>query len=199
METFLKNFDADKLEKLDEEVTHNVSYLENIVSGVVKTYTAELDKIMCMIKTDVVDKTTPAPIEVIEKYFLELSNCLYFIGENSEKLGLYDSISKSIAKEAFNNNYMDSNFAIDDKGKKKTVAELTALAENATIYEQTLNDMYNKAYKVVKVKVAAGENMCSALSKILSRRMNELQLSSMQPATFTTTNRQILNEGEVFR
>lgn len=197
MGTFLED---DKLDTLTDSVAANVKHAKDIIDSVVKSYTGELDRIMCMIKTDIVDKTTPAPIEIIEKYFLELSNCLYFIGEESEKLGIYDSISKSVAKETFNNNYMSDELAFDEKGKKKTVAELTALAENASIYEQTVNDIYNKAYKTVKAKVSSAENMCSALNKIMSRRMSELQLSSTVPATFTTNpNKRILNEGEMFR
>lgn len=193
MPTFLED---EKLDTLTDSVAANVSYAKNIIDGVVKSYTGELDRIMCMIKTDVVDRTDPAPVEVVEKYFLELSNCLYFIGENAEKLGIYDSISKSVAKETFNNYYMDDAIATDEKGKKRTVAELTALAENASVYEQTVSDIYNKAYKTVKVKVSSAENMCSALSKIISRRMAELQLSATQPATFEA--RKILNEGEIF-
>ena len=193
MPTFLED---EKLDTLTDSVAANVSYAKNIIDGVVKSYTGELDRIMCMIKTDIVDKQEPAPVEVIEKYFLELSNCLYFIGENAEKLGIYDSISKSVAKETFNNYYMDDTIATDEKGKKRTVAELTALAENASVYEQTVSDIYNKAYKTVKVKVSSAENMCSALSKIISRRMTELQLSATQPATFET--KKILNEGDIF-
>lgn len=193
MPTFLED---EKLDTLTDSVAANVSYAKNIIDGVVKSYTGELDRIMCMIKTDIVDKQEPAPVEVIEKYFLELSNCLYFIGENAEKLGIYDSISKSVAKETFNNYYMDDTIATDGKGKKRTVAELTALAENASVYEQTVNDIYSRAYKTVKSKVSSAESMCNALSKIISRRMTEMQLSSTMPATFET--RKILNEGDVF-
>ena len=196
MSNFLTNLNKEKLEELENQVNENVLYIKDIMEGIVKSYTGELDRIMCMIKTDIVDKDIPASIEVIEKYFLELSNCLYFIGQESEKLGIYDSISKSVAKEVFNTNYMSDEIALDEKGKKRTVAELTALSENASIYEQTINDIYNKAYKIVKTKVSSAESMCGALSKIMSRRMSELQLSSMQPATFT--ERKILNEGNMF-
>ena len=189
MPTFLED---SKLDTIKDSVNENVKHAQDIIENVVKSYTAELDRIMCMIKTDIVERQDPAPIEIIEKYFLELSNCLYFIGENSEKLGIYDSISKSVAKETFNNYYMDDTTSKDEKGKKKTVAELTALAENASIYEQTVNDIYNKAYKTVKAKVSSAENMCNALNKIISRRMSEMQLSTTQPATFET--RKILNE-----
>ena len=196
MANFLDTLDKEKLDSMVENVNENVDYLKQIVDNVVSAYTKELDMIMSNIGNEIVDRNTPAPIELVEKYFLELSNCLYFIGEASEKLGIYDSISKAISKEAFNNAYMNDEIALDDKGKKRTVAELTALSENASLYEQMVSDVYNKAYKTVKIKVSAGESMCNALNKIMSRRMSELQLSSIQPSTFT--ERKILNEGNVF-
>ena len=196
MENSVKAFNDDKQrEKIDESlvaVDNASGYAYEILDKVVSGYTKPLDDIMISIKEEIVDNDIPAPIELVEKYFIELSNCLYFIGESSEKLGLYDSISKAVAKEAYNNSYTNDEIALDDKGKKRTVAELTALSENAVIYEQTVSDIYNKAYKTVKVKVSAGENMCSTLSKIMSRRMSEMQLSSTQPATFNT--KKILNE-----
>lgn len=194
-ETLLSNAES-AIDNTILKVNDASSYANEILNKVISSYTQPLDDIMLSIKREIVEKSIPAPVELVEKYFIELSNCLYFISEVAEKLGLYDSISKAVAKEAYNNSYINDEIALDDKGKKRTVAELTALSENATIYEQTVSDIYNKAYKTVKVKVAAGENMCSALSKILSRRMNELQLSSIQPSTFT--ERKILNEGEVF-
>ena len=201
MSDFKEEFlsDVERMSKVDSaiaKVETSTTYANEILEKVVNSYTNSLDVIMKSIKDEIVEQSVPAPIELVEKYFIELSNCLYFISESAEKLGLYDSISKAVAKEAYNNSYTSDEIALDEKGKKRTVAELTALSENATIYEQTVSDIYNKAYKTVKVKVAAGENMCSALSKILSRRMNELQLSSIQPSTFT--ERKILNEGDVF-
>jgi len=190
------SIDEEKLNEKIKNVEINVDYASKIIDETVSSYTCHLDTILAKIYTDIIEPSEPAPIEVIEKYFLTLSNNLYFVGEKVEKLGIYDSISKSVAKEAFNNFYMSDEISLDEKGKKRTVAELTALSENASIYEQTVNDIYNKVYKIVKAKISSAENMCSALSKILSRRMSEMQLSAMQPATFN--ERKILNEGEMF-
>lgn len=186
------NIECERLDEKIKTVENNVSYASKIIDETVSSYTCHLDTILAKIYNDIIEPSEPAPIEVIEKYFLTLSNNLYFIGEKVEKLGIYDSISKSVAKEAFNNFYMSDEISLDEKGKKRTVAELTALSENASIYEQTVNDIYNKVYKIVKAKISSAENMCGALSKVLSRRMSEMQLSSMQPATFET--KKILNE-----
>lgn len=186
------NIEYEKLNEKIKNVEDNVNYASKIIDETVSSYTCHLDTILAKIYTDIIETSEPAPIEIIEKYFLTLSNNLYFVGEKVEKLGIYDSISKSAAKEAFNNFYMSDEISLDEKGKKRTVAELTALSENASIYEQTVNDIYNKVYKIVKAKISSAENMCGALSKVLSRRMSEMQLSSMQPATFET--KKILNE-----
>ena len=162
-----------------------------ILSNVVAQYTAELDGIMHGVERDVLQVNNPA-IYTIEQYFLNLSSCLYFMCEQVEKLGVYDSISKSKAQETYNNSYLQYQFDTADKKKKPTVAELTALAENDSLYDKTVNDIYNKAYKIVKNKVAAAETMISTLSKILSHRVQESQL------TMTQTGRRILNEEVVF-
>lgn len=165
--------------------------ITNILSNVVSQYTKNLDEIMYGIERDILQVANPA-IYTIEQYFLNLSSCLYFMCEQVEKLGVYDSISKSKAQETYNNRYLQYQFDTTDKKKKPTVAELTAMAENDALYDKTVNDLYNKAYKIVKNKVSAAETMISTLSKILSHRVQESQM------TMTQTGRRILNEEVVF-
>lgn len=162
--------------------------VEDIISTVVSEYTADLDEIMHGIERDILQTANPA-IYTIEQYFLNLSSCLYFMCEKVEKLGVYDSISKSKAQEAYNNSYLKYQY---NNQKKPTVAELTAMSENDSLYDRTVNDLYNKAYKIVKNKVSAAETMISTLSKILSHRIQESQL------TVTQTGKRILNEEVVF-
>ena len=169
-----------------------------ILNKVVSEYTAELDNIMHGIERDILQTTNPA-IYTIEQYFLNLSSCLYFMCENVEKLGVYDSISKSKAQEVYNNSYLKYQYgeAVNPDSspanvKKPTVAELTALSEQDALYDKTLNDLYNKAYKIVKNKVSAAETMISTLSKILSHRVQESQM------TVTQAGKRILNEEVVF-
>ena len=190
-----------KIEERIPPITANSEELISILDNVVTQYTQELDRVMTNIKSEIISKPNPA-IYTIEKYFLELSSCLYFMCEQVERLGVYDSISKSKAQEVYNNSYLKYQYgeAVNPDGspanvKKPTVAELTALSERDALYDKTLNDLYNKAYKIVKNKVSAAETMVSTLSKLLSHRIQESQL------TTTQTGRQILNEsieGEVY-
>ena len=182
--------DKEKIISIVDKVGEDVEILDGIVYDVVNRYTEDLDNIMTNIKTEILDDNNPA-INTIEKYFLELSSCLYFMCEKVEKLGLLDSISKSNAQESYNTKYLQHQHN-SNTTKKPTVAELTALSESESLYDRTVNDMYAKAYKIVKNKISSAETMISTLSKILSHRIQESNL------TMTQTSRQILNEGELF-
>jgi hypothetical protein len=116
----------------------------------------------------------------IEKYIFELGNLLYFLGDRLEKMGIRDDVSKIAAKEVYNNAYTNAlmSSTVDGKGKK-TVAELTATAEEEAKYDTIMNCIYSRAYKQIKYKIDAGYEMLSSLKKILSRRMQEVQLTIM--------------------
>ena len=185
--SFLNNVDTNNVEKLMKETTENVMYFERITRDVVDTYSQDLDFIMGDIYKDIVCKDQP-PINTLEKYFLELSNCLYYMGDKLERLGVYDVMSKNAYKEVYNKKYLGLT-DIGDTKKKPTVAELTAIAENEAQYENIINDVYSKAYKIVKNKVDAATTMLNSISKIISKRMAEMQLNSVTPS-----GKQILNE-----
>lgn len=108
---------------------------------------------------------------------MALSNCLYFLGENVEKVGLYDDLSKAQAKEKYNTAYMDSVNPVN--GKKVTVAEAQTSAENAATYENMVSTIYARAYKMFRYKIDAAQTMLSSLSKMLSKRMQDQQLSGL--------------------
>ncbi len=169
-------------------VIKNVSMISSIVDSIVKSSTGELDKIMSEIKENIIKVESPS-VEILEKYFLELSNCVYFISEESERFGLYDAISKMSYKEAYNTAYMNPDGL---KKEKPTVAELTAYAEGKTISDSATNEIYLRVYKIIKTKLDMASTMISSLSKCISRRMSENSLSMAQKQDADT--RKILNE-----
>lgn len=192
MTTFLNNIDIDKVNELMNETQTNVEYFEKITEKVVLSYSGDLDKLMKDIYNDVLMKDQ-APLNTLEKYFLELSNCLYYMGDKLEHLGVYDVMSKNAYKEVYNKKYLGLTTDIGESKKKPTVAELTAMAESEAQYEGVVNDVYAKAYKIVKNKVDAATTMLNSISKIISKRMTEMQLNSVTPS-----GKQILNESYEF-
>ena len=168
--------------------------IQDILTNAIIGYTGKLDMLMGGVVTEVLSVDNP-PINLIEKYFMRLSNEVYFLSGKVEDLGLLDSISKLKAQEVYNNKYLEHQHSNDGVvgAKKPTVAELTAVAESNSIYEKTVNDIYSRAYKVVKNKISSAETMISTLSKVYSHRMQESKLTTEQ------TERQILNESEIFK
>lgn len=185
--------DNEKLNVSIEKTTGDSAQVMEIMDNVIKEYSKDLDAVMDNITKDILFDDNPA-IVTIEKYFLELSGCLYTMCEKVERLGVFDSISKSRAQDTYNTKYLEHQSSNMGKpgAKKPTVAESTATAEMESLYDKTVSDIYAKAYKVLKNKISAAETMVSTLSKILSHRIQESQMM------VTQTGRQVLNEGEVF-
>ena len=155
-----------------------MQYFDTVFLKVLDSYTHSLDDIMAEVHDNIVAAEYP-PTEVLEKYLLKLSNCIYFISERAEKVGIYDALTKTALKETYNKLYLDSqgsNVGVVG-AKKPTVAESTAIAENGSINESVINDLYNRVYKTIKVKIDCANTMISSISKVISRRMSEAQLS----------------------
>ena len=191
MNNIINSLDKNRIDEKIAEVEDNMSYFNSVFEKVVDGYTRSLDEIMAEIDDEIVTKDYPST-DVLEKYLLKLSNCIYFISERAEKLGIYDALTKTAFKETYNNIYLEnqsSNVGVVG-GKKPTVAESTAIAENGSVYEATINDLYNRVYKTVKAKLDSANTMLSSISKLISRRMNEMQNQYISPST----GRQILNE-----
>ena len=118
-----------------------------------------------------------AETPTLERYYLELTNMLYFMAQRVEQLNVYADMAKAQAKEVYNKSYLINSAAKDEKGKSmRTVAENTALAEEDSKYESTLETIYKSAYSVAKAKVQAGFEMVNTLRKILTVRGLEMQL-----------------------
>ena len=181
------NYTKQEVETTMQIIEENAKYFESVVDTTVTSYAKPLDDIMARINKDIIE-VEQVPLNTLEKYFFELSNCLYFMGEKLEKLGVYDSLSSSHYKEVYNTKYLGLT-DIGDAKKKPTVAELTASAENETLYENVVSDIYSKAYRMLRSKVEAATTMLNCISKIISKRMTEMQLNSTAPS-----GRQILNE-----
>lgn len=173
--SYLNNLDTDKLDRVLNETEDNVKYFEETLNDVVVAYSSHLDQLMRNIYMDIISQDAPS-LDVIEKYFLELTNAIYFMGDKLENLGVKDDMSKAQYKEIYNNAYLNNQIKDSDKKNKTTVAENQAVAESAAIYESTVNAIYNRAYKIVKYKIDAASEMVKSLSKIITKRLSESSL-----------------------
>lgn len=181
------------VEEYINNITDKVSTLDVILDDIINKYASQLDLLMEDIQKNIIDIDT-VPISTIENYFVSLSTEVYFMCSTVEKLGLFDSLSKAKAQETYNTKYLEYQHINDGiaGAKKPTVAEISARAETDSLYDSTMSDLYTRAYRTIKNKISAAETMISTLSKILSHRMQESQLTTQQ------VERQILNESNIF-
>ena len=119
---------------------------------------------------------------VLEKYLLELNNMLYFLGSKLENVGIRDDLTKMAAKETFNNVYLGAREKDVERRNKTTVAELTAIAEDASKYETVINSLYSRVYNQIKLKMNAGYDMVNSLRKIISKRMQDASMTFYSPS-----------------
>ena len=175
-ETFLADVDEEKVKELMKDTDNNVAYFNNIATETANRYTEVLDKLMKIIYSGVVKDN--ATDEQLEKYYLELTNVVYFMGDKLEQLNISGDMAKASEKEVYNKAYLSNQIKDSEKKNKTTVAENQAVAEQESQYEAVVSSIYEHAYKMVKFKIDAAKDMINTLRKVISRRMQEQQLSS---------------------
>lgn len=143
--------------------------IEGIVMDIIRPYCQELDNYVYTIKSILADSTKP-PTEVeLDDFCMNLSTFIYIAGGMCEQLGIRDDIAKAVYKEVYNN--------ARDSQEKGTVADKNTLAELASQEEQLSSVCYTRAYKIMKAKVENAQELLSSCKKVLTRRMNERELT----------------------
>ena len=174
-ENLVSNMDKTTLDNAVQKTEDTVVYFENIISQITNFYTKEITEIMENIKT-FYDNIATIDTSIIEGSLLRLTNAIYFMGTNIEALGIRNDISEALYKEVYNKEYLDQqNIA---KDKKLTQATLQALADNKAMYENLVNSIYERAYKNVKFRIDSASDMARVLSKMLTKRINEMNTIS---------------------
>ena len=169
MSNIYDNVDLKKLENIKLHVEENSKVIEEIVSGIIKQYSKDLDEYVLFIKNCLADGQNPPSDVELDDFCLNLSTYIYFAGGMCEQLGIRDDISKAIWKEM----YHTKRNALD----KGTVADKDSLAELYSQQEQLTNICYSRAYKIMKSKVENAQELLSSCKKVLTRRMNEMELT----------------------
>ena len=110
---------------------------------------------------------------------MNLPVLLYFCGEAQENLGIKTDVSKAIKQEKYNEIF---------KQVQGTIADKTSKSELATRSEIITNIIYDRAYKIVKEKIAAAYELLSSIKKVISRRISEYDITKMSNPTRKNTD-----------
>jgi len=160
---------ADKVKDIRLHVENNSSKIDDIVNDIIQPYCKDLDKYVKFIAECLRDGEKPPTDEELDDFVLNLSTYIYWASGAVENLGIRDDISKAVYKEMYH-----SSRATIDKG---TVADKDSLAELSSQQEYIINVCYNRAWKTMKAKVESAQELLGSCKKVLTRRMNEYQLT----------------------
>lgn len=157
------------INQLKSKVENHSATIESVVGAIIKPYSEDLDRYVLFIKDCLKDGEHPPTDEELDDFCLNLSTLIYFAGGMCEYLGIKDDISKALYKEMYHESRA--------KLEKGTVADKDSLAELASQKESLINVCYNRAFKLMKSKVENAQELLSSCKKVLSRRMQEYNLT----------------------
>jgi hypothetical protein len=168
----LTDIDRDAIKKVESQVENHSNVLNDIVDDIIEPYCKDLDRYVMFIRDCLKDGETPPTNDELDDFCLNLSTLIYFAGGMCEQLGIRDDISKAVYKEVYN----DTRSALAEG----TVADKDSIAELQAQQEQITSVCYNRAYRIVKAKVDAAQELLASCKKVLTRRCQEAELTNMQ-------------------
>lgn len=157
------------IEEIKDKVEEHSQVIDTIVTDIISPYCRDLDNYVLFIKDCLKDGENPPTTDELDDFCLNLSTYIYFAGGMCEQLGIRDDIAKAVYKEMYH-----TARASQDKG---TVADKDSLAELASQQEYIVSASYTRAYKTLKSKVDNAQELLSSVKKVLSRRIQEMELT----------------------
>ena len=152
--------------ELQDKVEQDSYVIGNIVIDIVTNKTKELDNYITKVKK--VIEEDDLTLDDLQRIMIRLCSYAYFITSEQELMGIRQDISEAIREERYNNVYVNLTVG--------TVAKKTAEASEAVKEETVVALIYNRAYKILKGKYEVTNRMIDAIKKIISARIQTLQL-----------------------
>lgn len=166
------------IEEIREQIGSAGEEYFGIMDTVVESYSGELDTYVSML-TERLENVDSLTANELSNHALELAALIYRVGSHVEKTGVLEDISKLLKQETYNNAYMSAQQNAEETKTKLTVAQLTAMAEEGSKYQSTMNSIYSRIYKQLKFKLDSAMEILSTIKKVISQRMQETALSNM--------------------
>lgn len=146
--------------------------MKEITNEVVARHSADMDEFVQNVKS-LLDRIRAGNVAEISDRVLELNTIklpvlMYFANEGLENLGCESDVAKAQRAAEYNEILMRTT---------GTIPHRQAMAENQTFYAGMAETVYARAYKMLKGKVDMADKIFSALKKVLSKRMLELDIS----------------------
>ena len=167
----LTDKEIDDVLDLKDDVEDYSVVIDEIVNGIIHPYCVDLDNYVAFIADCLNDGNQQPTNSELEDFCLNLSTYIYVAGGMCEYLGVRDDISKAVWKEMYHTER--------NKTERGTIADKDSIASLASQKELLINTCYNRAYKLMKAKVENAQELLSSCKKVLSHRMQEIELTNI--------------------
>lgn len=165
----IDNIDLQKIADIQDKVEEHSKTINQLVEDTIKPYIKDLDKYVQFIRDCLKDGENPPTDAELDDFVLNLSTLIYWASGACEQLGIRDDISKAVYKEMYHSKRNELSSG--------TVADKDSIAELESIQEQITNIVYNRAYKTMKAKIENAQELLSSAKKVLSHRLQEMELT----------------------
>jgi hypothetical protein len=154
--------------KLKESVEVNSDSLNVVVDSIVGNYTKELDDYVANLKSISFSDSPDMTNSEIYQSLMFISSSMYSLVPLMEKTFLKQSIANALTEEAYNTAYIGQ--------EDGTVEFKKSMANSKIDREKVIALVYKHASNRIKNTYNAADNIYSALKKIASAKVAEMQL-----------------------
>jgi hypothetical protein len=160
------------MQKTIDKVESQSVELEQIVLKVVEKYCDTIDSYVENIRNVLDTEVNDLSIQDLNRILIKITTYSYFLSTRQEILGIRRDVADIVHKEKFNNAYINTTTG--------TVANKTAKAEEFSKEEEVVALVYDRAYKIIKMKNDAVCRLIDSIKKIVSSRLAEMQLANRE-------------------
>ena len=163
------NVDIDKVHKNNERVESLTAVVRDMVKSIVDEACKGLDEYMAQIDEILCDKDNPVSDDELEDFTLNLPSLLYLVSARREELKVKEDVAKAVHKDVYKRVREKAQGTVADKD---TAADLAAQSEAITVI------VLQRAGSTIKTREEAAWEMLNSVKKVLTRRTEEIRLSS---------------------
>lgn len=159
-----------KLRTLKHSVEAKSEVVEAIVESIVSKYSLDLEVEIDKIKA-LLDNTDILTIEEIEIMVMRIPVFMYYAASGIESLGVESDLAKAVKLEVYSQKYASL--------LEGTIKDREAYAAQESLNEALIEIAFSRAYKKLKTKLDMAEHIFTAAKKVLSKRMQDVDLYKM--------------------
>ena len=160
--------DPERMQSVSEKVNGLSKEVVEMADQIANEVCADLDDYMTGIDEILTNQENPVSDSQLDDFVLNLSSLLYMVSDAQENLGIKEDVARAIQKEVYNR--------VREKAQG-TVADKDTAAELQCQEESIITIVYARAYKKVKLRVEAANEMVNSVKKVMTRRIAEYEMS----------------------